>query len=102
MMHQSMRALIQVALIAACAGLLSSEPVPLYAAPLSLSQSEAVTPDGGRYYGPLVGGMLQGHGRIEWDNGARYEGGFAHGFFPVTAGSNRGPAASTKASSSRA
>jgi len=81
MMHQSMRVLIKVAVVAACAALLSSEPVPLHAAPLLLSQPDAVTPDGGRYYGPLAGGMLQGHGRIEWDNGSRYEGGFAHGFF---------------------
>ncbi|MGH8741676.1 MAG: C13 family peptidase [Burkholderiales bacterium] len=41
--------------------------------------SDAVTPDGGRYYGPLVDGRLHGRGRIEWRNGARYEGEFADG-----------------------
>ena len=40
---------------------------------------DAVTPDGGRYYGPLVNGKLQGKGRIEWDSGAWYEGEFANG-----------------------
>ncbi|HEX2197302.1 MAG TPA: C13 family peptidase, partial [Burkholderiales bacterium] len=40
---------------------------------------DAITPDGGRYYGPLVGGKLHGRGRIEWGNGARYEGDFADG-----------------------
>lgn len=40
---------------------------------------DAITPDGGRYYGPLVNGKLHGRGRIEWDNGATYEGDFANG-----------------------
>src|SRR4051812_40595094 len=40
---------------------------------------DAVTPDGGRYYGPLAGGKLHGHGRIEWGNGAVYEGELANG-----------------------
>jgi hypothetical protein len=40
---------------------------------------DAVTPDGGRYYGPLRDGKLHGRGRIEWANGARYEGEFANG-----------------------
>src|SRR5688500_3064155 len=40
---------------------------------------DAVTPDGGRYYGPLVDGKLHGRGRMEWANGIRYEGGFADG-----------------------
>jgi hypothetical protein len=39
----------------------------------------AITPDGGRYYGPLVGGKLHGKGRLEWENGSFYEGGFANG-----------------------
>jgi len=40
---------------------------------------DAITPDGGRYYGPLVNGKLHGKGRIEWDNGSTYEGGFVNG-----------------------
>lgn len=40
-----------------------------------------VTPDGGRYYGPLVDGKFNGKGRIEWDSGARYEGTFKNGLF---------------------
>ena len=40
---------------------------------------DAVTVDGGRYYGPLVNGRLHGLGRVEWDDGTRYEGHFANG-----------------------
>jgi hypothetical protein len=40
---------------------------------------DALTPDGGRYYGPLVDGKLHGRGRIEWPNGSVYEGEFANG-----------------------
>ncbi len=42
---------------------------------------DAITPDGGRYYGPLVEGKLHGKGKVEWHNGARYEGGFENGLF---------------------
>lgn len=52
---------------------------------------DALTPDGGRYYGPLAGGLMQGAGRIVWDNGARYEGGFERGLY---AGKGRLEAAS--------
>jgi len=40
---------------------------------------DAITVDGGRYYGPLVNGKLHGRGRIEWDNGARYDGDLENG-----------------------
>ncbi len=43
------------------------------------AEPDAVTVDGGRYYGPLVQGKLHGRGRIEWDNGSRYEGEFREG-----------------------
>ena len=83
-----MRAFIKFAVVAICAGLLlTSEPVSLWAAPLAVAQPDAVTPDGGRDYGPLVNGMREGHGRVEWDNGSRYEGDFAQGFYSVTDGS---------------
>jgi hypothetical protein len=42
---------------------------------------DAVTPDGGHYYGALADGLMQGVGRIVWDNGARYEGSFERGLF---------------------
>ncbi len=41
---------------------------------------DALTPDGGRYFGPLHDGKLHGQGRIEWDNGNVYEGDFKDGF----------------------
>ncbi len=42
---------------------------------------DAVTPDGGRYYGPLVDGKRQGQGRVEWDAGTSYVGGFIDGLY---------------------
>lgn len=42
---------------------------------------DVLTPDGGRYYGPVAEGKLQGKGKIDWANGARYEGGFDKGLF---------------------
>ena len=50
-------------------------------AALAARTPDAVTSDGGRYYGPLAGGKLHGRGRIEWDNGAVYEGELANGLF---------------------
>lgn len=41
----------------------------------------AITPDGGRYWGPLVGGVRQGEGRVEWSDGSTYTGGFVNGMF---------------------
>lgn len=63
-------------------GLALAGPVLLTAA--TPVPPDAVTPDGGRYYGPLASGKLQGQGRIEWENGARYEGGFDQGLFSGT------------------
>src|SRR5262245_25755341 len=40
---------------------------------------DAITVDGGRYFGPLVDGKLHGRGRVEWENGTVYEGEFAKG-----------------------
>jgi hypothetical protein len=48
-------------------------------AALAAGNPDAITPDGGRYYGSLVDGKLHGRGRIEWPNGAFYEGEFANG-----------------------
>lgn len=39
----------------------------------------AVSPDGSRYTGPLVDGLRQGEGRLEWPNGDVYEGRFDKG-----------------------
>lgn len=45
------------------------------------SPPAAITPDGGRYWGPLVDGLRQGVGRVEWIDGSTYEGGFVNGMF---------------------
>jgi hypothetical protein len=40
---------------------------------------DALTVDGGLYFGPLRNGKLHGKGRMQWRNGARYEGAFVAG-----------------------
>jgi hypothetical protein len=60
------RAALALALFGLAAAAFSAEP-------------DVITPDGGRYYGPLVGGKLHGEGRIEWDSGAFYQGDFVKG-----------------------
>lgn len=52
---------------------------PAFAA--SAGAPDAITADGGRYYGALLEGKRHGKGRVEWDNGARYEGNFDKGMF---------------------
>jgi hypothetical protein len=48
------------------------------------TKPDALTPDGGRYCGPLEGGRMHGRGVLEWDNGERYEGEFADGRYSGT------------------
>lgn len=43
------------------------------------SPPAATTPDGGRYWGPLVNGLRHGEGRVEWSDGSTYTGGFVNG-----------------------
>jgi hypothetical protein len=62
-------------------GLLAPMLAQSSGAPSEPAAASAFTPDGGRYYGPLLDGKLHGHGRIEWVNGTRYEGAFAAGLF---------------------
>ncbi|KTS94829.1 C13 family peptidase [Pseudomonas parafulva] len=45
----------------------------------SLSPPDARLPDGGRYRGQVVDGLLQGQGRIDYPNGSWYAGGFKDG-----------------------
>jgi hypothetical protein len=47
---------------------------------------DAVTPDGGSYYGPLVGGRMEGRGRLEYSSGRvrLYRGDFVGGEFQGT------------------
>lgn len=48
-------------------------------AALPQARPDAITPDGGSYYGALKTGRMNGRGRIEWRSGARYEGMFVDG-----------------------
>jgi len=70
-----LRRFASIAVVAAAA--LLAAPASLHAA----AAPDAISADGGRYYGPLVNGLRQGHGRLEWPNGAIYEGGFEQGLF---------------------
>lgn len=72
----SLRYSLRCALLAT---LLLSAP-PLFAAATTPAPS-AQTADGGRYFGPLVDGRMQGKGRLEYASGAYYEGGFLRGVF---------------------
>ncbi|MFJ4347376.1 C13 family peptidase [Pseudomonas sp. NPDC089401] len=45
----------------------------------SLSPPDARLPDGGRYRGQVVDGLLQGEGRIDYPNGSWYAGAFKDG-----------------------
>ena len=45
----------------------------------SLSPPDARLPDGGRYRGEVVDGLLQGEGRIDYPNGSWYAGHFSNG-----------------------
>ncbi|WP_181297999.1 C13 family peptidase [Pseudomonas sp. Q2-TVG4-2] len=44
-----------------------------------LLPADAVLPDGGRYRGEVVDGLLQGEGRIDYPNGSHYRGSFKDG-----------------------
>lgn len=46
-----------------------------------LAPPDARLPDGGRYRGEVVDGLLQGQGRIDYPNGSWYAGNFQQGLF---------------------
>ncbi|MCF5245681.1 peptidase C13, partial [Pseudomonas syringae] len=45
----------------------------------SLLPPDARLPDGGRYRGDVVNGLLQGQGRVDYPNGSWYAGQFDNG-----------------------
>ena len=68
----ALRAQLLVLAVAACVSLAAGAQ-PAAGIP------DALTVDGGHYFGPLRNGKLHGKGRMQWGNGARYEGRFADG-----------------------
>lgn len=67
-----MRALVPLALTIVLAGCGDGEP---------LSPPDARLPDGGRYRGDVINGLLQGQGRIDYPNGSWYAGDFHNGLW---------------------
>lgn len=67
-----MRALVPLALTLLLAACGDGEP---------LSPPDARLPDGGRYRGDVVNGLLQGQGRIDYPNGSWYAGEFHDGLW---------------------
>ncbi|CAK9887339.1 MULTISPECIES: C13 family peptidase [Pseudomonas] len=65
-----MRPLVPLALTLLLAACGDGEP---------LSPPDARLPDGGRYRGEVVDGLLQGAGRIDYPNGSWYQGNFLNG-----------------------
>jgi hypothetical protein len=67
-----MRALVPLALTLLLAACGEGEP---------LSPPDARLPDGGRYRGDVINGLLQGQGRIDYPNGSWYAGEFHDGLW---------------------
>ncbi|MGH8464697.1 MAG: C13 family peptidase, partial [Pseudomonas sp.] len=65
-----MRPLVPLALTLLLAACGDGEP---------LSPPDARLPDGGRFRGEVVDGLLQGAGRIDYPNGSWYAGNFLNG-----------------------
>lgn len=63
----------------------------------SLLPADARLPDGGRYRGDVVNGVLQGKGRIDYPNGSWYAGNSPRVSGTVRASGTRATAMSTKA-----
>jgi hypothetical protein len=71
--------LAKTLLVAFWVCVLALVPAVAEAGDAASSPPAAITPDGGRYWGPLVNGLRHGEGRVEWSNGDTYTGGFVNG-----------------------
>ena len=71
---QTVCLLILFSALAACAG-----RAPLNSVIPAAGHKQILLPDGARYKGPLVGGLMEGQGTLNWPNGSRYDGEFHHG-----------------------
>lgn len=75
------RSVAKTFLVVGWVGVLALAPSAVEAADAASGPPAAITPDGGRYWGPLVGGLRHGEGRVEWSDGSTYAGGFVNGKF---------------------
>ena len=76
-LHFFFRPAVLAACMAVVCHLYAAQPEAVPGAPAETPV--LVLPDGGKYYGPLKDGLLDGTGRIVWNEFRRYEGAFHHG-----------------------
>ena len=67
----------------------------------SLLPPDARLPDGGRYRGEVVNGLLEGQGRIDYPNGSWYAGEFKNGLWHGQGNGTPAMATSIAAASSK-
>lgn len=66
-------------LVLGCVCVLALSPASAQTTDAPSGPPAATTPDGGRYWGPLVNGLRHGEGRVEWNDGSTYTGSFVNG-----------------------
>ena len=69
------------AALAVCLTLASAPAAAAAPGPAKQPAPDALTPDGGQYFGRLLDGKLTGRGRLQWSNGVRYDGYFKLGLY---------------------
>ena len=73
--------LAKTLLVLGWVSVLAFAPASAQTADTASGPPAAITPDGGRYWGPLVNGLRHGEGRVEWSDGSTYTGAFVNGLF---------------------
>lgn len=77
--HFSLRTTVFAACMVAACQLHAAQALPVPAPGVQAEAPALVLPDGGKYYGPLKDGLLEGTGRLVWNELRHYEGAFQQG-----------------------
>lgn len=77
--HFSLRTTVFAACMVAACQLHAAQALPAPAPGVQAEAPALVLPDGGKYYGPLKDGLLEGTGRLVWNELRHYEGAFQQG-----------------------